>query len=98
MDWRETVTSVSDKVFPGLSQKVDKTVYGKKLLNRFVASENVTVSLQILIFLLKCILGNEVTSNLPLQMSLYFNVVFAPFWMTIILLYLKDTVRERLHF
>jgi transmembrane protein 17 len=24
-------------------------------------------------------------------MSLYFNVVFAPFWMTIILLYLKDT-------
>jgi hypothetical protein len=50
MDWRETVTSVSDKVFPGLSQKVDKTVYGKKLLNRFVALENVTVSLQILIF------------------------------------------------
>ncbi|KAJ3642274.1 hypothetical protein Zmor_025075 [Zophobas morio] len=62
MDWKETVTSVSDKVFPGLSRKVDNLVY-----------------------------GNEVMSNLPLQMSLYFNVIFAPFWLTILILYLKHT-------
>ncbi|KYB25484.1 transmembrane protein 17 [Tribolium castaneum] len=62
MDWKETVTSVSDKVFPGLSRKIDNVVY-----------------------------GNEVMSNLPLQMSLYFNVIFAPFWMAILVLYLRNT-------
>ncbi|XP_039300002.1 transmembrane protein 17-like [Nilaparvata lugens] len=36
-------------------------------------------------------LGNEVVSNLPLQMSLYFNVVFFPVWLitTLLTLYLK---------
>ncbi|CAG9815409.1 unnamed protein product [Phaedon cochleariae] len=32
--------------------------------------------------------GIKVTSNLPLQMSLYFNVVFAPVWGIVILLFL----------
>ena len=29
-----------------------------------------------------CLSGNEIVSNLALQMSLYFNVYFSPFWYT----------------
>ncbi|XP_018564392.1 transmembrane protein 17-like [Anoplophora glabripennis] len=61
MDWRETVTSVSDHVFPGLSHKIDNKLT-----------------------------GNEVLSNLPLQMSLYFNVVFAPVWILVIIIFLTE--------
>ncbi|KFP91105.1 Transmembrane protein 17, partial [Apaloderma vittatum] len=37
---------------------------------------------------------NEIVSSLPLQMSLYFNVYFFPFWWlsTVVLLYLKYPV------
>ncbi|KAK4876366.1 hypothetical protein RN001_012788 [Aquatica leii] len=62
MDWKETVTQVSERVFPGISQKLND-------------NDNIE---------------NEVTSNLPLQMALYFNVVFAPIWILILLLFLKD--------
>lgn len=37
------------------------------------------------------ILGDEIVTNLPLQMALYFNVVFFPFWFIVMItmLYLK---------
>ncbi|KAG5899907.1 hypothetical protein JTB14_002459 [Gonioctena quinquepunctata] len=35
------------------------------------------------------LMENEVLSNLPLQMALYFNVVFAPIWAIVILLFLE---------
>ncbi|KAB0795444.1 hypothetical protein PPYR_12283 [Photinus pyralis] len=62
MDWKETVTQVSEKVFPGISHKI---------------SDNDNIE-------------NEVMSNLPLQMALYFNVVFAPVWFVIIVIFLKE--------
>ncbi|XP_065173637.1 transmembrane protein 17-like [Atheta coriaria] len=36
------------------------------------------------------IIENEVMSNLPLQMSLYFNVIFFPIWLIVIALLLYD--------
>ncbi|XP_045473252.1 transmembrane protein 17-like isoform X2 [Harmonia axyridis] len=41
--------------------------------------------------------GNEVKSNLPLQMSLYFNVIYAPFWFFIILTYLNEKLEDFTH-
>ncbi|KAJ8917682.1 hypothetical protein NQ315_005129 [Exocentrus adspersus] len=61
MDWRESVTSVSDKVFPGLSHKIDDKL-----------------------------IGNEVMSNLPLQMALYYNTVFAPVWAVALITFLAQ--------
>ncbi|KAK5645283.1 hypothetical protein RI129_006583 [Pyrocoelia pectoralis] len=63
MDWKETVTQVSEKVFPGISHKINN-------------NDNIE---------------NEVMSNLPLQMALYFNVVFVPVWFVIIIIFLNDT-------
>ncbi|XP_069684449.1 transmembrane protein 17B-like [Periplaneta americana] len=34
-------------------------------------------------------LGNEIVSNLPLQMSLYFNVIFFPFWLCTVITMLQ---------
>ncbi|XP_022914654.1 transmembrane protein 17-like [Onthophagus taurus] len=61
MDWKQTVTIMSDKLFPGLSHKIDEKL-----------------------------IGNEVLSNLPLQISLYFNVIFLPIWLIVITLFLYD--------
>ncbi|XP_019864583.1 transmembrane protein 17-like [Aethina tumida] len=61
MDWKGTVTAVSENVFPGISKKIDEELY-----------------------------GYEVMSNLPLQMSLYFNVIFAPLWCILIILFLNE--------
>lgn len=36
--------------------------------------------------------ASEVLSNLPLQMALYFNVVFAPVWFLVLVVFLADTV------
>ncbi|KAL3269726.1 hypothetical protein HHI36_008786 [Cryptolaemus montrouzieri] len=63
MDWKSTVAAMSDKVFPGLSNNVEKQ-------------------------------GNEVMSNLPLQMALYFNVIYAPFWLFIITMYLFEKLDQ----
>ncbi|KAJ8942221.1 hypothetical protein NQ314_010121 [Rhamnusium bicolor] len=65
MDLSETVTSVSNHVFPGLSHKVDNSL-----------------------------LGNQVLSNLPLQMALYFNAIFAPIWIIVIVLFLVEKIPE----
>ncbi|KAK9879852.1 hypothetical protein WA026_008356 [Henosepilachna vigintioctopunctata] len=37
--------------------------------------------------------GNEVMSNLPLQMAIYFNAIYTPFWIFIILMYLTEELR-----
>ncbi|KAJ8985265.1 hypothetical protein NQ317_007050 [Molorchus minor] len=58
MDWKETVISMSDHVFPGISHRVD--------------------------------FGKNVLTNLPLQMALYFNAIFAPVWVTVFVLYLTE--------
>ncbi|KAE8742767.1 hypothetical protein FOCC_FOCC011695 [Frankliniella occidentalis] len=44
-------------------------------------------------------LGHEITSCLPLQMSLYFNVLIFPFWIliSIIMLYLKYEYLTTIH-
>lgn len=36
--------------------------------------------------------GNEVMSNLPLQMSLFFNVTFFPVWILVMAFYFKNEV------
>lgn len=36
--------------------------------------------------------GNEVMSNLPLQMSLFFNLTFFPVWILVMAFYFKNEV------
>ena len=43
------------------------------------------------------ILGSTVVTNLPLQMALYFNVVFFPFWLITIIFMLYHKVGEKLN-
>jgi transmembrane protein 17 len=33
------------------------------------------------VVIVKFVPGNEIVSSLPLQMSLYFNIVYFPFWL-----------------
>ena len=40
--------------------------------------------------------GNEIVSNLALQMSLYFNVYFSPFWYTTCIVMLVAKVKQKL--
>ncbi|GLH15180.1 Protein of unknown function [Gryllus bimaculatus] len=65
--WKRTVTSVSDKLFPGLA-----------FYHPYAEDGGLH-------------LGNQIVSDLPLQMSLYFNIVFYPFWLvsSIVMLSLK---------
>lgn len=46
------------------------------------------------VFFFCCILfvASEVLSNLKLQMALYFNVIFAPVWILVLVFFLADTV------
>nr|CAD7198552.1 unnamed protein product [Timema douglasi] len=55
--WKRTVTSFSDRLFPGLSYP-----------HPYSESDYIYF-------------GNEIISSLPLQMSLYFNVLFFPIWL-----------------
>ncbi|XP_075220693.1 transmembrane protein 17-like [Lycorma delicatula] len=64
-NWRQTVTNVSEHLFPGISY------YNPPVDDYFIK------------------LGNEIVSNLPLQMSLYFNVIFFPIWVIVTLLMLQ---------
>lgn len=38
------------------------------------------------------VLENEVKSNLPLQMTAYFNAVFIPVWIVVLLTFLVENV------
>uniref|UniRef100_A0A0A9WLI9 Transmembrane protein 17B n=1 Tax=Lygus hesperus TaxID=30085 RepID=A0A0A9WLI9_LYGHE len=57
--WKERVTSVSDHIFPGLSN------YNLNDYDAYVSK------------------GNEVLSNLPLQVALYFNIIYFPVWLIV---------------
>ncbi|XP_030746642.1 transmembrane protein 17-like [Sitophilus oryzae] len=61
MEWKETVTALSENVFPGIAYKVERQTEGL-----------------------------EIKSNLPLQVSTYFNVVFVPVWINILLISVVD--------
>lgn len=63
--WKETVTNISEPVFPGISHFNSKQF--TKNVNAF---------------------GDDTVINLPLQMALYFNVVFFPVWVIVMLLLL----------
>ncbi|KAF7287348.1 hypothetical protein GWI33_001708 [Rhynchophorus ferrugineus] len=62
MDWKETVTTFSENVFPGISYKVERELE-----------------------------GSEIKANLPLQVTAYFNVVFIPVWLSVILIFIVQS-------
>ena len=74
---RQTFKQVSETMFPGISETYkNQSMYRKNSAGSYLGMEINKKSPAIK-------LGNEIVSDLPLQMALFFNVCYFPAWLII---------------
>jgi hypothetical protein len=104
---KSAITSASDKIFPGLIYYNSRNQKEFSALGF-----SISVLLQYLIINYSCFSicnwllcliifhnlfsGDEIVSSLPLQMSLYFNVIFFPVWLTTVIIMLQLKVNHHI--
>ena len=72
---KQTFKQVSETMFPGISESYkNQNMYRKSSVGSYLGISKKSPAIK---------LGNEIVSDLPLQMALFFNVCYFPAWLII---------------
>ena len=81
---KQTFKQVSETMFPGISESYkNQNMYRKSSVGSYLGISKKSPAIK---------LGNEIVSDLPLQMALFFNVCYFPAWLIISIVITSDLI------